>query len=227
MEDVDAEVVAGQAVYNRFVLSVYDLWVLRMSCRYLWRCPNPVMLANYQRNVGARHLDLGVGTGFFLDRVSFPQDGSDVTLLDLNETSLRTAAQRIHRYRPATVRADVLQPFPPEAAGPYDSIGLNFLLHCLPGTWPEKGKVFEHAAPLRAAGGKVFGSTILGTGVPIGAAARRLMATYNRRGIFHNTGDDLEGLKEQLGQHFPAYQVVVQGCVAVFAAGDEEDFADA
>src|SRR3569833_2831257 len=92
-------VAAGQAVYNRFVLSVYDLVVLQLSSRFVWRCPKSAMLANYQRNVGARHLDLGVGTGYFLDNVVFPTPQPTITLADLNPVVLETAARRISRYR--------------------------------------------------------------------------------------------------------------------------------
>jgi len=42
----------------------------------LWRCPKSLMLQGYQRNVGACHLDIGVGTGFFLDQATFPGDSS-------------------------------------------------------------------------------------------------------------------------------------------------------
>jgi ubiquinone/menaquinone biosynthesis C-methylase UbiE len=218
-DSVASDVAAGQAVYNRFVLSVYDLVVLRLSSRLVWRCPKSAMLANYQRNVGARHLDLGVGTAYFLDNVVFPSPRPDITLADLNPTVLQTAFRRISRYEPATVRTDVLQPLPFTAAS-FDSIGMNFLLHCLPGTWRAKGAVLASAARLRRPGGRVFGSTILGAGAPITPAARRLMTVYNRRGIFHNSTDDLAGLRAGLDDHFPSHRITLRGCVALFEAGD-------
>lgn len=106
------DVVAGQAVYTRRVLRLYDLGVLAVSCRLIWRCPKALMLANYEANVGARHLDLGVGTGYFLGHCRFPAPEPQVTLLDLNPTALAVSAQRIARYRPVQVQADVLQPLP-------------------------------------------------------------------------------------------------------------------
>jgi hypothetical protein len=30
---------AGQAVYSRWTLQLYDLYVLGLSCRLAWRCP--------------------------------------------------------------------------------------------------------------------------------------------------------------------------------------------
>lgn len=216
------EVIAGQAVYNRGVLAGYDLLILGISCRLVWQCAKRHMLANYHRNAGARHLELGTGTAYFLDRCHFPGRRPELTLVDLNPTVLRVSAARVARYQPAVVRADVLQPLPFDdetlQAGHYDSVGANFLLHCLPGSWAEKGAVFDNAATALRPGGRLFGSTILSSGVAVGAVARRLMTVYNARGIFHNIDDDLAGLCWQLDKRFTDIQIGVRGCVALFAA---------
>src|SRR4051794_2760471 len=83
------DVLAGQAVYNRFVLAQYDVVVLGLSSRLIWRCPKAVMLDNYRRHVGPRHLELGVGTAYFPDRVAFPVPDPQITLVDLNPQTLR------------------------------------------------------------------------------------------------------------------------------------------
>ncbi|GGL00933.1 class I SAM-dependent methyltransferase [Mangrovihabitans endophyticus] len=214
--NADDQVLAGQAAYNRFVLELYDTVVLRLSCRLIWRCPKRLMLDNYQRNVGARHLELGVGTAYFPHVCAFPAP-PDITLVDLNPTVLRVGARRLARYRPTEIRADVLQRLPVES-GSYDSVAMNFLLHCVPGGWPDKGAVFRNAADALRPGGRVFGSTILSGGVPVTAAARHLMGVYNSRGIFHNTADDLDGLRAQLAGSFPQHQITTRGNVALFEA---------
>jgi SAM-dependent methyltransferase len=213
--ELSDDVVAGQAIYNRVTLAVYDIGVLSLSCRLLWRCPKAEMLASYDRNVGARHLDLGVGTAYFLDRCRFPDVRPQITLVDLNPTVLRVAASRIGRYRPEVIKANVLEPLPVPAEA-YDSVGVNFLLHCLPGDWQVKGRVFASTAAALRPGGRVFGSTILADGVKTTAPARALMRLYNSHGIFHNARDDLAGLEEQLAGRFADHRLTVRGCVALF-----------
>jgi hypothetical protein len=80
--------------------------------------------------------------------------------------------------------------------------------------------VFANAAAALRAGGRMFGSTILGQDVTVTAtaAARAVMRLYNNRGIFHNTGDDLAGLREALAGHFAHHRITVRGCVALFEA---------
>ncbi len=66
--------------------------------------------------------------------------------------------------------------------GKFDSLGMNLLLHCLPGTMVEKACAFDHLLPLLNPGATVFGATILQGDVPRNAAARGLMKVYNRKG---------------------------------------------
>jgi methylase of polypeptide subunit release factors len=101
---------AGQRVYTPRVLKLYDLWVLGVSNRWLWRCPTSELLALYDAHASANHVDVGVGTGFYLDRCRFPVARPRIALVDLNPDALAAAAARIARYAPACVRADVMAP---------------------------------------------------------------------------------------------------------------------
>ena len=89
-------------------------------------------------------------------------------------------------------------------AGAFESVGLNWLLHCLPGTMATKGVVFDHCKTVLAPGGVVFGSTVLSGGVRHTPMSRWMMDQLNRDGTFTNRDDDLDGLKTQLDQRFAA-----------------------
>jgi len=210
------EVEAGQRVYTPLMLRVYDLFVLGFSNRFVWRCRSSKMLERYDSHVGAHHLDVGVGTGWFLDHCRWPVESPQITLLDLNENSLSAASDRIRRYAPATVQANVLEPVDLGDAR-FESIGANFLFHCLPGELEWKAAtVASNLRPYLASGGVLFGSTILGS-VAHNLLGRRLLRLYNRKGIFSNVEDDQRGLEQGLGSELTNVEIDVVGAVALFA----------
>ncbi|MDE0633026.1 MAG: class I SAM-dependent methyltransferase [Caldilineaceae bacterium] len=212
----EEEVRAGQAVYTRRSLRLYDFVVLGLTNRLVWKCPTPGLIAHYNKHVTANHLDAGVGTGYFLARCRFPSDAPRIALLDVNRSSLDFAAARIARRGPEKYLRNVLEPLSIDAAN-FDSVGVNYLLHCLPGTIGSKTVMLDHLKALMNPGAVLFGSTLLQGGVSRSWAARRLMAFYNGKGIFSNRDDDLEGLKQALGQRFRDVSVEVAGCAALFS----------
>lgn len=212
----EEEIAAGQAVYSPSLLKKYDLLVHGFSNHLLWRCPTRHLLALYDENLSDTHLDVGVGTGYFLHRARFWMADPDITLLDLNPSCLAYAAKRICRYVPKTVVADVFKPLPD--LGPFKSISLTYLLHCLPGLLIDKAIVLDRLADLAAPGAVLFGATLLQGDVPRNWGARRLMAFYNAKGIFSNEGDCLADLKEILNSRFKDVRVTLRGCVGLFVA---------
>ena len=136
--------------------------------------------------------------------------------MDLNTDCLAAAERRIARYRPETYRANVLEPVVYD--GPrFDSVGMNYLLHCVPGGIRSKAIIFEHMKALANPGAVVFGATLLHAGVRRNWFARKVMDRNNAHGIFHNSDDDLDGLEWALSQHLAAPQVEVVGCVGIFS----------
>lgn len=206
---------AGAAVYSKPILAIYDVGVIGISNTLAWRCPSRLILDFYNQHITANHLDVGVGTGYFLDKCRFPSDSPRIALMDLNPNSLAETAKRLRRYQPTTHQANVLEPLELDAPK-FDSIGLNYLLHCLPGTMQSKQVVFANLKPLLNDGGVVFGSTILGQGIKPNFLARWLMRLYNSKGIFGNSEDNLADLENNLKTHFREYSTKVVGCVAFF-----------
>lgn len=212
----DKDVRRGAGIYSKPILSVYDLLVVKMSNSWAWRCPSQQMLAAYQHLIGQRHLDVGPGTGWFLARSIMPS--TDLWLMDLNRNSLESAAARLgHANRVSGLQHNVLEPMPANITR-FDSIGINYVFHCLPGSSTEKGLAFDHLADLLDDDGVLFGSTILGAGIKHNLAGAGLMRLYNRLGIFHNRNDDLDGLHHALSTAFNEVEINLVGTVAVFSA---------
>lgn len=212
------EVRRGAAIYSKTVLSVYDMVVVRLSNSLAWRCPSNMMLAQYNKHLGTHHLDVGPGSGWYLVNADFPTQ-SEITLIDLNQNSVDYASSRLSRIRPAPrgVTGNILESLP-DSLGEFDSIAMNFLLHCLPGSWADKSVAFKNLSERLTSGGVLFGSTILGTGVKHNPGGRGLMALYNRLGVFHNQDDSEEGLREALSAYFHSFSVETIGVVALFSA---------
>lgn len=217
MAEKNAVQVAAQP-YTPMFLALYDLWVIALSDRFAWNCPAARMLEPYERFLGARHLEVGPGSGWFLVNAQLPVDCS-VTLLDLNPSPIDRTRQRLQRkaIRVDAVRANVLEPLPATAGSGYDSIGINFVFHCLPGAFAQKGAALVHLAAVLSEGGVLFGSTILDQR-PATLFGRALTAAYRRIGAFNNTGDDRAGLTAALTAAFDDVELTDVGEVTLFTA---------
>jgi len=212
---------AEYAVYTPLTLHLYDALVLGFCNRFVWRCKSRELLALYQRNVSGRHLDVGVGTGYFLDRVQFPVTHPAITLLDANAACLTFASRRIARHSPRLVEANVLDPLP--AIGPFSSVGLCYLIHCLPGSIPTKAILFDHLKAVMTPAACIFGATIVQGTAPRSWAAQRLLDFYNAKSFFANARDTVDDLEAELASRFRNVKVRMQGNVALFKAQRAEE----
>jgi ubiquinone/menaquinone biosynthesis C-methylase UbiE len=217
MQPSEDQIIAGQAVYTHRLLSVYDIFVLGISNRYIWKCPSPNIEAHYNKYVSSNHLDVGVGTGYFLNCCKFTSDSPRIVLMDMNPETLAFASNRISRYKPETYQQNILEKIKTPME-PFDSVGFNYLFHCLPGSISENAVALDHLKKVMNPGTQIFGSTILHEGVPVGWTAEKLMLSYNKKGIFSKLEDDLEGLNSSLSQRFANVSIEVIGCVGLFSA---------
>lgn len=213
----EEQVLAGQAVYTKRTLGVYDFVVLGLSNRFIWKCPTRRLVEHYDRHVTANHVDVGVGTGYFPDKCRFPSPSPRIALMDLNQETLDFASRRIARYRPETYRRNVLELLGVDAPK-FDSVGINYLLHCMPGSIESKSVAFDQLKALMNPNAVLFGATLLQGGVNRNGFAKRLMDIYNKKGIFSNQADDLDRLTNELRKRFDDVSVEVVGCAALFSA---------
>lgn len=204
----------GQKDYGPLVLAVYDWWVLGVMARMVWRSPTPRIIEWYRPLFGDRHLDIGPGSGYFVDTAA--PNGTELTLLDPNRDVLDHCARRLSRFDPTLVEADVLKPLP--VRGPFDSAALSAVLHCLPGPMEAKGAAIRNAASVLDTEGVLFGATVLGLEERHTIAARAFVRAANMQGGFDNLGDTREGLDAILSASFGDVEIEVVGSLALFAA---------
>lgn len=206
----------AHAIYTPVMLSIYDVLVHLLSNRFAWRCPTRRLLDLYRDHLSANHLEAGVGTGFFLDRAVAARFDR-LALIDINRHCLDRAGPRLARFKPALYQINLLAPIKLELA-PFASVGLTYVLHCLPGRMNEKLTAVDHLRPLMREGAVLFGATILGRGIAPNRAARALLGLYNAKGVFNNREDDMASLSDGLRQRFDQVEIAREGCVALFRA---------
>ena len=209
------QIYARKAAGAKILFFLYDLLVLGFSNRFAWKCPTRRLLDLYDAHVSTNHLEAGAGTGYFINHCRFPAGASRLVLLDLNAYTLAETAHRAKRYQPTAFQRNILKPL--NLDGPkFDSVGFNYVLHCLPGTMETKSTVFKNLRQVMNPGAVIFGSTTLCAGVEKNFLARIFMTAYNAMGIFHNQHDSLSGLQKQLARHFSETRVEVAGCSGLF-----------
>jgi ubiquinone/menaquinone biosynthesis C-methylase UbiE len=173
----------------------------------------------YEQNVSSRHLDIGVGSGLLLRHCLQLGLLGQVALMDLNQNCLDATEKALHPLPVQKYRANLLQPFPMDDQR-FASIGMNFLLHCVPGSFREKGVAFNFCKDVLAPKGVVFGSTVLAQPGAFNAPGRWLMERYNRAGIFNNRHDNQEELQTLLANLFENVELNLEGSVLFFRASD-------
>lgn len=205
----------GQSDYTRLMLSIYDRFVIGFMGPRVLRTPMAPLLDQYRNLVGRRHLDVGPGTGWFLDHADLPTS-TQLTLLDPNPNVLAHSGRVLERLGPKTVEADVLKPLP--VTRPFDSAALNMVLHCLPGPPNRKSAAIRNLAAVLTDDGVLFGGSVLGRSAPHSLPAKAFLALANRKGGFDNHEDSLDGLREMLDESFEHVEVTPIGSAAHFVA---------
>lgn len=215
--------------YRAPILFFYDVGVYNIWNPFIWKCPSLHLEEHFKQYVRSPHLEAGCGTGYLLNRyMTSGKQASDhvkqqfqLTLLDYSPGSLKWAVRRLKQYTPRIIRHNLLLPLPP-VSRPYESICLNYVLHCVPGSFTEKEKVIVNLKASMAPGGILFGSTILGESSAKSYSAKLILAFYNLLGSFNNVHDTEEGLIEALSKNFLYVDCRVIGSVALFAASDSK-----
>lgn len=207
----------GARDYGAITLPLYDAAVLNVAVPHAWGIPLAEERALYERCLGRRHLDVGVATGYFLQKTA---DGrcEEITLMDLNPNATAYAAQKLARFEVTQAVGDALKPFP--VTGPFDSIGLFHLLHCMPGSIPEKEQVFDHAIEKLAPGGVVFGASVTPLGQSQNPFAKLVLKGSNRRGALNNLKDAHEDLRRAIESRFRTATVHLRGLMTIWEARD-------
>jgi hypothetical protein len=204
--------------YSKLGLRLYDRLIVNVLAPDVWGCSPEILVDHYRKHVTSNHADIGVGTGYFLDHCGLGSAQVRLALIDLQPNCLAYTAQRLSRYRPRTYLRDVLHPMDEIAGGPFDSIALGGIIHCLAGDLAHKSKVFDTIAPLVTAGTRIFGYTLVYDGVPDRVRRFLVHPLLNALRVIDNRNDHCSDLRRELNARFIDCKVELIGCMALFSA---------
>lgn len=209
------KIVRSQQYFNKLSLFFYDALLYGVISKYAWGCSIGRLDAHYRKHISANHLEVGVGTGFLLKRAPLA-DTARLGLMDLSANCLAKTLPKVARYRPETYVQNILEPVA-HVVAPFDSIGINYVLHCVPGSLDRKSIALTHLAALLTPNGRLFGTTVLSEGVHKNPLARPFMWLMNALGVFNNRRDNAQALENYLRAHFEVLEWSVVGVTAIFA----------
>jgi hypothetical protein len=206
----------SQQFFNKGTLLVYDFVLYGVISKYGWGCSIERLDSHYRNHLSSNHLEVGVGTGFLLNRAVFDLPHPRVALMDLSAACIETTARKVSRYAPEAYIQNLLEPIEIKIA-PFDSIAINSVMHCVPGNFKEKGVAFLNLRNLMSESCVLFGSTVLSDGIRKNWLAKPFMWLMNFLGVFNNRRDNAQDLKSYLDTHFQIIEFEVVGVAAFFA----------
>ncbi|KAI1824652.1 methyltransferase [Xylaria intraflava] len=215
-------------IYTPLFLKLYQLYIIKYSLPVLWKCdPETFLVPLFTENFTTNHLDCGVGNGYFpqsaLSRIDKSCDEYSLTLLDVQEASLRSARARIESSAPKVklrcVRADMRESTPAALAGSqFSSISMFNLLHCVPGG-NDKWRIISTYKDLLQDDGVLVGCTLLGPRHASNWFTWLNLKYLNAIGAINNSEDSEIELIRTLHENFSEVEARIVGMVFLFRAG--------
>ena len=207
----------GQLFFSMMSHFLYDLGLYRFVSPFIWRCSTQQLLDNYVENISHNHLEIGVGSGYFLRRTLCADFLQRLVLLDLNRRCLKKSALRLREFAPIKRQHNILLPINADQET-HTSVGMNYVLHCIPGDFLANRRIFEHIHSTLEEGGVFFGATLLNHPIRAGLWSWLMMRVLNGVGIFHNSNHRLADLRAALEMTFQKVEITMVGSAAIFKA---------
>jgi len=184
----------------------------------LWGCSKETLIKRYDSHCRTKHLEVGVGTGYLLDKCQAPIQR--LGLMDLSTACLYKTGKRLKHLSPAIWRRNILEPIE-VVEEKFQSLSINYVMHCIPGSYSDKGIAFKHLKNLITDDGILFGASVIKTDQS-NALAVGFMGLLNKIGVFNNAQDTVEELENALRRYFKFVKVEPRSASALFIATDSE-----
>lgn len=191
-------------------LKFYDLAVNKINCKYVWRCSENYIFENYKKNIRRKHLEIGPGTGYFLKKIN--NSDIDLTLMDINQPILQFSSNNL-KTSFSNVKIRNHNIFEKKIEEKYDSIGINYVLHCVPGKLEDKiDKLLNNLNKH----GILFGATVISDPERLYFLSKLELKALNKFNVFNNSNDYSQNLINYLNYNQIKYDCNLIGNVLIF-----------
>ena len=201
---------------SKIIYSIYDSVLLKIACPIVWKCNTKDILKLYNKNISPNHLDIGCGTGYFIKNCKQLPKNLRLMVMDINKKSMEISKKELANYNPTVIQHNILNPLPKDIPK-FDSIGANFLMHCLPGkNMRSKNIAFKNIAEKLNPNGVFFGSTFIIKDHKLNIITKIWTNLFNKIGLLNNKQDTIQDLEKNLKQHFKKTHIEIKGHCAMF-----------
>ncbi|VVU94689.1 hypothetical protein CPAV1605_414 [seawater metagenome] len=193
-------------------LKYYDYLVNNINCKYVWKCDKSHILNNYKNNMSNNHLEIGPGTGYFLKK--FSCNNTKLTLMDINDNILNYShGNLINNFK--SINSINHNIFQKEFYGNYKSVGINYVLHCIPGRIEDNVQILiDNLQPKDCT---IFGSSVITDTELVSILAKGELYFLNKFQIFNNKNDKSINLIRYLKNKNYNFNYEIIGNVMIFS----------
>ena len=193
----------------------YDRIVNDFNCKNVWKCPTVNIFNNYRNNISYNNLEIGPGTGFFFNKKNSGINLKNLTLVDVNKDILNFSKQNLEKeYSNIEVLHHDLFSQKIQESIYFESVGVNYVLHCVSGNLQTKlDKLIHNLGNNKY---KLFGASVICDPLHMNTIAEYELIFLNALGIFNNNEDTYYELEEYLNSRNIKFSLRKQGYVAIF-----------
>lgn len=192
-------------------LFAYDYLVNDLNCNLVWQCEKNNIVQNYVSNITGNHIEIGPGTGYFLQNEQF----NTLQLIDINNDILVNSGQNLKKNSiEIQSHCHNIFSYTLTHLKPADSIGLSYVLHCVPGKIEDNVKNLINNIHFDKY--ILFGASVIKDPEERNMFAEIELFWLNKLGIFNNHGDTYKGLQKYLQESGFEYNLRLEGYVAIF-----------
>ena len=188
-------------------LQYYDVAVNEINCKFAWNCSKKNIENMYKKNIRKNHLEIGPGTGYFIKNYQF----DNLTLVDVNNEILQYNVKQQHTTK--FVRKNLFLKDETIDLLDYSSVGVNCVLHCVPGKLQEKMENLIHSFHDKDI--LIFGGTVVND-PSTDFLTNIQLKLLNKYGIFYNKEDYTENLIHFLEKKNYDYNIQKIGQMLLF-----------